>query len=465
MPLVLFEIGKSARVSPITLVSKRFPRLDAPGKYESAHDPTGMTTGMTGLIGPTCRWAVLRVPGNGTLAFMTRGEDGPSDSPRQRPSVVVVLTFLLSRQTTTRREISQHTGLSAAAVTKALRPMLAAGLIAETSLPRAAGLGAGRPTQQVQIVASRVTVLGIKLTADELIAVVTNLGGRIIEELRRPLPDQDGGVEVDTVIGRIADVVTEMASRHRLEQVGVAISGDVDTDRGVVVLSPLLGWRDVPFAARLAEHIAPPVIIDNDIRALTVAEQAFGDAFGIDNFAVVTIGEGIGCGLVIGGRVLRGAYGVAGELGHMIINAATAPPVDAATHERPQVGQVEQLISRSAVMARAAGSGGPLPHLFADLIETAADGDERTRSLLRAVAQELGIAIANVVNLTGPQRLVISSEDFALEAAFDGLVDDTIRSHAFGQAAQVEIIHREIPFTEWARGAAVVALTRQVLLA
>lgn len=394
---------------------------------------------------------------------MTRGDQPPAAAPRHRPSVAEVLTYLLSRQTTTRREIAEHTGLSAAAVTKALRPMLEAGLIAETSLPRATGVGAGRPTQQVRIVASRVTVLGVKLTADEVIAVVTNLAGMIIEEIRRPLPEQAAWVDVDTVIDRIVEVVAELSDRHRLDQVGVAISGDVDTERGVVVLSPLLGWREVAFAAQLAARIEPPVIIDNDIRALTVAEQAFGDAFGIENFALVTIGEGVGCGLVIGGQVLRGAYGVAGELGHMIINTARTPAVSAAVEQQPQVGQVEHLISRSGVMRRAAGTSLSSPQTFAELIMAAGDGDDKAAGLLRQVAVELGIGIANVINLTGPQRLVISSEGFDLEAAFGDIVEETIRFHAFGQAAQVEIIHREIPFSEWARGAAVVALTRQVL--
>ncbi|SDS59445.1 ROK family transcriptional regulator [Microlunatus soli] len=393
---------------------------------------------------------------------MTRGEQPPGAAPYRSRSAAEVLMFLLSRQITTRREIAEHTGLSAAAVTKALRPMLEAGLIAETSLPRGSGVGAGRPTQQVRIVGSRVTVLGIKLTADEVIAVVTNLSGVIIEQVRHPLPEPVGTLDVDPVINEVAAVVADLSGRHRLDRVGVAISGDVDTERGVVVLSPLLGWRDVPFAERLASMIGPPVIIDNDIRALTAAEQAFGDAFGIDNFAVVTIGEGIGCGLVIGGQVLRGAFGVAGELGHMIINAAGLPDADA-TAGRPQLGQIERMISRQAVMLRAEGAVSTEPQSFAELITAAAAGDTAAGRLLEAVGGELGIGIANVVNLIGPQRLVISSEGFDLDSAFGDLVDEVIRRHAFGQAAQVEIIHREIPFSEWARGAAVVALTRQVL--
>jgi predicted NBD/HSP70 family sugar kinase len=268
-------------------------------------------------------------------------------------------------------------------------------------------------------------------------------------------------LDVGQVIDAIASLVGEISGRRRLDQVGIAISGDVDTDRGLVVLSPLLGWQDVDFADRLAGAVRLPVIIDNDIRALTVAERSFGDAFGIDNFAVVTIGEGIGCGLVIGGRVLRGAFGVAGELGHMIIDAAAAPATLTADGV-PGLGQVEQLISRAGVVRRAGTVTGKAVGTVAELIRLVGDGDARVAELLTTIGRELGLTVANLVNLTGPQRLVISSEGFDLDAAFGPALDATIRMHAFGQAAQVEIIHREIPFTEWARGAAVVALNQRV---
>lgn len=372
-----------------------------------------------------------------------------------------VLTFLLNRQTTTRREIAERTGLSPAAVTKALQPMLGAGLVEESSLPRELGRRAGRPTQQVRIVPGRITALGVKLTATELIAVVTDLAGMITEQVRVPLVSRGPVLDVGQVIDAIASLVGEISGRRRLDQVGIAISGDVDTDRGLVVLSPLLGWQDVDFADRLAGAVRLPVIIDNDIRALTVAERSFGDAFGIDNFAVVTIGEGIGCGLVIGGRVLRGAFGVAGELGHMIIDAAAAPATLTADGV-PGLGQVEQLISRAGVVRRAGTVTGKAIGTVAELIRLVGDGDARVAELLTTIGRELGLTVANLVNLTGPQRLVISSEGFDLDAAFGPALDATIRMHAFGQAAQVEIIHREIPFTEWARGAAVVALNQRV---
>jgi predicted NBD/HSP70 family sugar kinase len=381
-----------------------------------------------------------------------------------------VLTYLLSRQVTTRREISEHTGLSPAAVTKALQPMLRAGLVSESARPRVARLGAGRPTQEVRIVPARVTVAGIKITATRLIAVVTNLSGLIIDEFEVDIPGAGSVVDVDTVVGVIKVAVQELSVRHRLDRIGVAVSGDVDTGSGVVVLSPLLGWQNVPLASLLAAVINTPVIIDNDIRALTVAEQSFSDAFGIDDFALVTVGEGIGCGLVVGGHVLRGAFGVAGELGHTVVDVA-GPAGELIEDDQPSgqgpaavPGALERIVSRRAVVARARALGLASVAGYADLIAAADDGDRVSRDLLRRVGRELGTGIANVINLIGPRRLVISTEGFSLTGAFGEALNATIRARAFGQAAQVEIIHREIPFSEWARGAAVVALNEQVAI-
>lgn len=381
--------------------------------------------------------------------------------PKPSPSAVDVLAFLMNRQETTRREIAMHTGLSAAAVTKALRPMVQAGLVRETSLGRIAGNGAGRPTQQVRIVAERITVVGIKVTANRLIAVVTNLAGAIIEDLEVTLQSAPRRVDVGIVVDAIRSVVGDLSARYRIDEVGIAISGDVDTERGIVVLSPLLGWHDVDLVEQLSKVVEPPLIIDNDIRALTIAERSFGDAMGVDNFALVTIGEGIGCGLVIGGQVLRGAFGVAGELAHMII--ATPEGGSVAGRQGRVFPQVEPLISRSAVMARARRLvPGRRPKGFADLVTGSRAGIDAYQRLLDEVGAELGAAIANVVNLVGPARLVISSEGFDLGQAFGSVVDQTIRDNAFGQAGQVEIVHREIPFSEWARGAAVLALNDRV---
>jgi predicted NBD/HSP70 family sugar kinase len=96
--------------------------------------------------------------------------------------------------------------------------------------------------------------------------------------------------------------------------VGVVVSGDIDTETGVVRMSPRMNWSDVPLAALLQARLGLPVVVDNDVRALTIAEEWFGIGVDTDSFAIVTIGTGIGCGLYLNGDVVAGAHGVAGEI-------------------------------------------------------------------------------------------------------------------------------------------------------
>src|SRR5258705_13709350 len=102
-------------------------------------------------------------------------------------------------------------------------------------------------------------------------------------------------------------------------RVGVGVGGHVDTVRGLVRYAPFLEWRDVALAESLSARVGRPVIVENDVNSLTVAEQWFGAGVDVPSFAVVTIGAGVGCGFVVDGALVHGAHGLAGELGHVPI--------------------------------------------------------------------------------------------------------------------------------------------------
>jgi predicted NBD/HSP70 family sugar kinase len=125
----------------------------------------------------------------------------------------------------------------------------------------------------------------------------------------------------------------------------------VDRTAGRVVFSPLLGWRNVDLAALIERSTALPTVIENDVRAVMIAERWFGAGIGIDNFAVVTIGTGPGCGLVVAGQVLRGSAGVSGELVHLCVDV-----------EGPRChcggrGCVEAYVGRAELLAAACRPG------------------------------------------------------------------------------------------------------------
>jgi DNA-binding MarR family transcriptional regulator len=221
--------------------------------------------------------------------------------PVNTPAASQIFTTVLSQGPLTRLEAARRAGLSPAAVTKAVRPLIEAGYLVEDADAQAPP-ALGRPANLVRVDGGRALFVGVKVTGDEIIGVLTDLCCRIRAARHTPLTSRD----LTTVLAAIAEVVQELraeadGSGEAVLGVGIAVSGDVDRGEGAVRYSPFLDWRDVPLAELAGATTGLPVTVDNDVRALTVAEQWFGAGAGLSDFAVVTVGAGIGCGLVVHG--------------------------------------------------------------------------------------------------------------------------------------------------------------------
>ncbi len=132
------------------------------------------------------------------------------------------------------------------------------------------------------------------------------------------------------VIARSASLLRELAQEigiatDRLTGIGCSVPGPLDSERGVVIFSPNLAWRDVPLAAALSEELGVSVKIEDDARCAALGEARRGGARGAQNAVYVTISTGIGAGVIINGRIYRGSHGCAGEVGHMTLDASGPP--------------------------------------------------------------------------------------------------------------------------------------------
>jgi glucokinase len=139
--------------------------------------------------------------------------------------------------------------------------------------------------------------------------------GRVLDSTRRPTP----GSDVARTEAVIAEVVDELSGRHQVSAVGIGAAGWIANDLATVLFSPHLAWRDEPLRDALSEAIGVPVLVENDANAAAWAEYRFGAARGAEVAVMVTLGTGIGGGLVVGGTLYRGAYGVGCEYGHMSV--------------------------------------------------------------------------------------------------------------------------------------------------
>lgn len=154
---------------------------------------------------------------------------------------------------------------------------------------------------------------GIDVGGTKIAGGVVDADGRIVEELKVESPAED----VEAIERAIAGLVTELSSRHDVTCVGVGAAGYVDNTRSRVYFAPNLAWRDIDLKAELEQHVDLPVVIENDANAAAWGEFRFGAGAAVDDFLLVTVGTGVGGGIVLGGELHRGAFGVAAEIGHM----------------------------------------------------------------------------------------------------------------------------------------------------
>jgi glucokinase len=154
--------------------------------------------------------------------------------------------------------------------------------------------------------------IGVDVGGTKVGAGVVDERGRIIEKLRRSTPSTSPELTARV----IAEVVTELLSRHQASTVGVGAAGFVDAAAGAVLFAPNLAWRDEPLRAKVEGMIGLPVVVDNDGNASAWAEVKFGAARGHAHVIFISVGTGIGAGFVLDGRLYRGRWGMAGEPGH-----------------------------------------------------------------------------------------------------------------------------------------------------
>lgn len=287
--------------------------------------------------------------------------------------------------------------------------------------------------------------------------MATDLTTRVIASERLPLASR-GPAEVIEAIVRLGELLEQKLDGlgPRVASVGVAVSGDVDTEKGVVRDSALMGWRGVELGVELEERLGRRVVVENDVRALTIGEHWFGVGLGMSSFAIVTIGRGIGAGLHLNGEVVEGAYGVAGEIGHL--------PLTSLDRVCPcgRRGCVEAVASTTAITAAVSAAHGRQVGM-AEAVELRHAGDASATEVFDEAGRVIGAAIASLVNLVGPELVVIGGEGVA---DFDIIEEPLRRSyaeHVFASADQCQLAVRPHTFEDWARGAAAAAIRALVV--
>ena len=312
-----------------------------------------------------------------------------------------VLNTIKTLGPVSRTEIAKHSGLSAATITAISAELLESGLIFEKEAGDSSG---GRKPILLALNPGGGFVIGAKLTEDHISIALTDLEATVLASQTIPLAEISQQAILDALGQVVNDILAaNKVDRRRFYGVGVGLAGIVDPGRGLLRQSPIFGLDQVPVADLLCSSVEAPVYIDNDVNTLTLTELWFGRGQGIDNFLTVTIGRGVGLGIVLGGKLYTGARGGAGEFGHTVIDPVG--PLCACTKR----GCLETYVSDPALLRRAQEAGLEVSTIEM-LVGKAEAGNPLARAILAEAGELLGRAIANLVNLLVPQLIILSGE-------------------------------------------------------
>ena len=255
--------------------------------------------------------------------------------------------------------------------------------------------------------------IGLDIGGTKISGGVIDGKGVILSQGRRDTPALDPAA----IIAEAASLTRELSSQHQIDAVGVACAAFIDRSGSTVYFSPNLAWRDEPLKARLESALELPVTIENDANAAAWGEFRFGAAADAGNMVMVTVGTGIGGGVVVDGVLMRGAFGVAAELGHMRVvpggircGCGNRGCWEMYASGTALVREAQELVVSGSPLAARLGelcAGDPARLRGPDVTRAAAEGDPAAIELLGDLGVWIGEGLASVAAILDPELVVL----------------------------------------------------------
>jgi glucokinase-like ROK family protein len=362
-----------------------------------------------------------------------------------------------------RTDIAKKTNLGLSTITKIIAELGQQGLILEIGEGDSSG---GRKPIHLEFNNNFGYVIGIKVETERVVMALRNLNVELIQALTINYPASSNWPYVIDQIKQGIRTLKMTALKHGKEilGLGLGVSGIVDIKQGILLYSRMLNWDRVPFKEILEKEFDIPVSVDNDVNTYALAELLYGAGKIYNNFICVSIGVGIGAGIILNHQLYRGEFGGAGEFGHFIVNMDGEPCYCG------QRGCLENYASDKFIIHKTqellAQSSDKNSILYAkrdqlsisDIYEAARRGDVYAKAAYNEVGKNIGIGLANIINVFNPAAIIVTGEGIAAkEFIADGITRFAGRNY-FASQQTCPIIFSELGKYGWEIGAATAAI-------
>jgi glucokinase-like ROK family protein len=328
----------------------------------------------------------------------------------------LVLSLIIEKETISRADIANVTGLNKTTVSSLVTELLEEELIYESGPGISSG---GRRPVILHFNRNTGYAIGVDIGVNYVLAVLTDLKGKIIVEKSQIVNRTSYSAIISTVQTMIQSLMDEMPnSRYGIVGIGVGVPGIVNKE-GSVLLAPNLGWTNIQLKEDLEKIFNVPIIIENEANAGAVGEQQFGAGQDYENILYVSAGIGIGVGIILNKELYQGKSGFSGEMGHMIIE------LNGKRCNCGSRGCWEAYASENALLEMAGENIDSLE----SLIELANNGEKSAIELFEKIGQYLGFGINNIINTFNPDQVIIGNRLASIRKWIEEPILTTIENH------------------------------------
>lgn len=366
-----------------------------------------------------------------------------------------VLRAVIQHGPISRAAIARHTNLTNVTVGAIAADLLEQDLITDSGKTAST---AGRPGRLLELNATAYLAVGVKLSDHSLSCFFTDLRANVVATKTVALTAPTPADLVLSLSSLVSDLLQETGfARERLLGVGIGLPGVIDSEAGIARYSPFLRWVDVPVVELVEEALELPTFIENDVNTLALTERWFGRGVDVQDFMLVTLGQGIGLGLVLDGALYRGRRGGVGELGHTVVSDS------AQVCECGNTGCLEAIASEVALLSEAAQvcvDAGLAPVSDFNDLNRRAEDEPELMVLIDRAAQVVGRGIANMVNALSPELVLIHGVGEFVGSTFARRIASAVHASVFpGLAGNYQLEFGPLEDIRWAQGAASLVLS------
>ncbi len=388
-------------------------------------------------------------------------------------NILAALNVLGQERRVSRASIARATGLTPATVSRLISRLEEAGIVRIGGAGESTG---GRKPLLVEFLPDAFYLAGVDIGVTKAIVLVIDLHGRLVAREK---------IALDPEQGRETGLAMILAAAHRafdglknkrskISGIGLSIPGMVDTDRGIAIQAPnLSGWGNTPLVDIFRKEFGLYCCLENDAKAMALGEARLGAGVGCKNMFTICLGRGIGGGLILNGELYRGSSSTSGEIGHITVNPS-GPTCSCGNRGCLEVMASGPAIAAAAMRILASGGAstikqmvdGRLERITAKLVNLAAlEGDPLALRLLTEAAEYIGIGLATVVNLFGPERIIISGGVASAGDFFLDTIRKTVAERAYTYArVRPDFVRSELGDESACIGAAALVLENMLTM-